>query len=179
MRRKRIEVTARPNCPIGDKQAKILAREVEDMYGAGIAVTKHTLLANATAKSSPIHNLFDWNDKSAGHKHRLDQAANLLGCLQIFEIRTGRPARAYYSVEIASEEKGSVKRSFHPRRVILESESARTQLSLAIYMRIKVASDEAESMGLADEDPAWKRLIQSVNSNIVRAALAAKKKEAG
>lgn len=170
----KVKVTARPNCPLSDKQARVLCREVEDLYGSGVLVTPKSLLAKAKEKDSPIHSFFDWDDESAAEKHRIEQARGLLGCIQVFEIRTGRPARAFYSVNVETTEEGGAKRSFHPRRVILDNEDAMQQVSLRLYSTISAAIREAEGLGLTETDAAWKRIAAVVRQEPPSAAALSK-----
>jgi hypothetical protein len=56
--------------------AQIIGEYIELHFPDG--VTPHQLLEVATPKSSPIHKYFDWNDESAAHKYRLDQARGII-----------------------------------------------------------------------------------------------------
>lgn len=170
----KVKVTARPNCPLSDKQARVLCREVEDMYGSGATVTPKSLVEAAKAKDSPIHALFDWDDESAASKHRIEHARMLLGCIYVFEMRTGRPQRAYYSVNLETTEEGGAKRSFHPRRVILDNDDALQQVSLRLYGTISAAIREAEGLGLTESDGAWKRIANAVRQDPPSAAALSK-----
>jgi hypothetical protein len=169
MASRKVEVTARPDCPLSDKKAKILCHEVEGLYAAGVAVTSKRLFEHAKPKSSPIHDLFEWDGKSAVEQLGIDQACKLLGFLQVFEIRTKRMARAYYSIDMETVDEGAV-RSYHPRRVVMDNDSAMQQLSVRWYKALCSTVREVESSGLVQSDAAWKIIVRAVNQNPPSAA---------
>jgi len=162
--KKKIEVSARPNCPLTDNQAKILCTEVERLYAEGTPVTARAILNEARASDSPLHQLFDWDDVSAGERWRLHWARQLMASIQVFEIRTGRPAKALFSVVVESPS-GETMRSYHPRKTILESDSAIEQLSRSMYLRLQSVVAEAESLGLCQREQEWMRIRQAVTQN--------------
>lgn len=53
------------------------------------------VLKAATAKGSPLHDYFEWNDKRAANKYRLSQAGDLIRALCIVSKVNGPPMRAY------------------------------------------------------------------------------------
>lgn len=82
---------------------KLMTRRSESDYaileglkdGNGI-VTPEAVVAAARAKDHPWHSRFDWHDKSAAHKHRLDTAREIIRGVHVRIIRdeviTYRPA---------------------------------------------------------------------------------------
>lgn len=160
--------TARPNSPITDAQANIIGLETERMERDGIPVTAKSILERARDAKSRLHGLFDWDDESAAEKHRIAWARELLASVQIIEVRTGQPARALYSV-VASTDGDEARRAYYPRRSVLESDEARAQLSRDRYRSIAAIVRDCESIGLCQEDAAWMKIRQAVESNTPKA----------
>lgn len=78
---------------VGEHVAAIEERDGE--------VTKESFLDSARSKSSPVHKLFDWDNKVAGEKWRLQQAKNILSCLRInivCEDRAPIKTRAFINI---------------------------------------------------------------------------------
>ena len=63
--------------------ASIVGEECEKIEKKNGAVTANALVDSARAKSSMIHELFEWDDKVAGEQWRLQQAKVVLSCLKI------------------------------------------------------------------------------------------------
>lgn len=151
---------ARDGSPITNAQADIIGREVDAMQESGESVTPGKLVERAQSPSSPLHPLFDWNDQSAAYQYRLSWARTLIASVQVIEIRTSEPKKAYYSI---TAETG--KRSYLPRREVLGSDAAMNEVSRDLYARLRAATREAVSIGLASSDPAWTKLCNSVEAN--------------
>lgn len=78
---------------VGEHVAAIEERDGE--------VTKESFLDSARSKASPVHKLFDWDNKVAGEKWRLQQAKNILSCLRInivCEDRAPIKTRAFINI---------------------------------------------------------------------------------
>lgn len=52
----------------------------------------------ATPKSSPYHDMFEWDDKKAGHAHRLQQARQILMSIKYMPLPASKPIRATISL---------------------------------------------------------------------------------
>jgi len=63
--------------------AQVVGEHVQAIEERDGEVTKESFLDSARSKSSPVHKLFDWDNKVAGEKWRLQQAKNILSCLRI------------------------------------------------------------------------------------------------
>jgi hypothetical protein len=46
-------------------------------------ITPHIVLADARSKRSPLHDAFDWTDSEAAEKWRIQQARELIRCVQV------------------------------------------------------------------------------------------------
>jgi hypothetical protein len=64
-------------------------KQLAERYGKSVAAKK--LLEEARDREHVTHRHFDWNDKTAGEKYRLDQARELLGSI-MFEVVTPKGA---------------------------------------------------------------------------------------
>lgn len=67
---------------VGEHVAAIEERDGE--------VTKESFLDSARSKKSPVHALFEWDNRKAGEKWRLQQAKNILSCLRIQIVNEGQ-----------------------------------------------------------------------------------------
>jgi hypothetical protein len=111
---------AAPGARITDDDARALGSTIKAM---GPGVTAEKLLAEATKKRSPIHNLFEWDDKVAADGFRLDQARYFLR--SVWEVKVdhdgreeGEGARAFYSVEVTDAAANKSKAYFDGRQVL-------------------------------------------------------------
>lgn len=71
---------------------------VRDRFGR---LTPTVVVEAATPEDAPLHSRFEWNDRVAGHKYRLDQARELIRSVRVEYIsREGEfvPVRGYISV---------------------------------------------------------------------------------
>lgn len=116
--------------PISDEDAIKIGREIDKIAAKNGAATPEDLLKSASKKSSPIHDLFDWDDTEAAHKWRIDQARHFI---QWVRIRVTIPAqdgeqktakvRAYSSVKDESGQRG-----YRSTTECLGNESLRAQV---------------------------------------------------
>lgn len=68
------------------------------------------VVEEATDTSHPLHDQFDWNDATAGHKYRLEQAAKMLRTVRITRqesITTPTDLRAFVAVRGADTHRAS------------------------------------------------------------------------
>ena len=72
--------------------------------------TADDVLGEAKKEGHPLHEVFDWDNASAAHKHRIQMARQLIGAIDI--IIEHRPAtRAFVSVEVVKSD-GEEKRGY-------------------------------------------------------------------
>ncbi|MCA9173904.1 MAG: hypothetical protein KDB14_05395 [Planctomycetales bacterium] len=69
----------------------------------GELLPEHVVEA-ASRKRSPLHEVFDWDDKEAAHQWRLEQARSLIRAVVVYETEseTEKPTRAFLSVRVES-----------------------------------------------------------------------------
>jgi hypothetical protein len=94
---------------IGECLAKIAARN-------GGAISPHKVVEEAKPKTSPLHNNFDWDDKSAAQKHRLWQARHLIGSIVEINVHTEKPVRSFVNITTMTDDDGDItrERSYAP-----------------------------------------------------------------
>jgi hypothetical protein len=72
-------IRARPGSRISNKQAREIAPELRAIQTrTGAQLTREEVLEAAKDPASPLHPLFDWDDSSAAHKHRLATAGHII-----------------------------------------------------------------------------------------------------
>jgi hypothetical protein len=62
------------------EQKRLAIEEIEARHGTA---SPNIVVKEAVNPKHVLHPLFDWNDKSAAHKHRLDTARNLIASVRI------------------------------------------------------------------------------------------------
>lgn len=110
------------------------------------------IVADASHKRHPLHGFFDWNDASAGHKYRVDQARTLIRSVRVelvIEKKTIRAPKYVHDpkggrrpgyVEVASFRKDEESR----REIVLH------ELKQAVS-HLRRANEIAAVLGLQDE----------------------------
>lgn len=78
---------------IGEALAVITERNGGHLYPDAV-------VSAARDDKSPLHTHFEWNDRIAGHKYRLDQARSLIRCINVIDTRTESGViRAFVSIK--------------------------------------------------------------------------------
>lgn len=81
--------------------------EIENQFGT---VQPGDIVEEAKKPNSPIRELFEWSDKKAADKFRLDQARHYLGALQVVRVSVENgptiSSRAMYRVRPQNEKPG-------------------------------------------------------------------------
>ena len=69
---------------LNKKDAKLMYRRLAQMYEENDeSLSAEDVLAEAKNKNSPFHKWFEWDDEKAAHQHRLKQARDLIGSVEI------------------------------------------------------------------------------------------------
>jgi hypothetical protein len=74
-------------------------------------VSAEALVSDARSPQHPWHSRFEWNDAEAGHRHRLDQARDLIASVRYRIVQSDRLLACPYYIhdtELASGEQGYV-----------------------------------------------------------------------
>src|SRR5579863_3184135 len=88
----------REKSPYQDKDANRVGKFLEN-YFPDQNPDPDKVVELARNKGSPLHEFFDWNDKTAADKYRRKQAGDLIAALYV-ELDDGKRIRAYESVFI-------------------------------------------------------------------------------
>lgn len=127
---KKKKYRARYNVGLTNDQAQEIGLELERLFPDG-RVDPEKVVSAAKSSRSPLHGFFDWDDATAAHKYRLEQARKIIKAI-VVDVR-GREVPAYQNVYI--EETDS--RSYVETAQCLESPDLWTQV-------LKTALREAE-----------------------------------
>lgn len=94
---------AKPRARFAHKDVPVIASELERLASAHGGVTPAIVLREAKRSRSKLHRFFDWDDKEAADKWRLEQAGEMIRAVRVVIIdeSSGREvaARAYVSVK--------------------------------------------------------------------------------
>ncbi len=70
-----------------------------EMYVRDGALHPAKVLEEATDKTSPLHDMFDWDDTEAARKHRLNQARSIIRvAVRVLPAISNREVREYVSI---------------------------------------------------------------------------------
>jgi len=95
----------RQNSPYKNKDAKTVGHYLNEKFPDN-NVTPTAVVELAKVSTSPLHEFFDWDDKTAAEKHRLHQARQLISALYV-ELDNGTQIRAYENVYIEMNDTNS------------------------------------------------------------------------
>lgn len=79
--------------------AQIVGEEIEKIEAEKGVVTAKDIVDRARPKNSPIHDLFEWDNKIAAEKWRLHTATQVLCCL-VKTDEDDTPQKAYVNIEV-------------------------------------------------------------------------------
>lgn len=102
-----------------------------------------SIVKDATPKDSPLHPKFNWNNATAGHAHRLQQARELVHHFRI--VITGdhgnrRSAPQYVSVVVRG------KRQYRNLSVVINNKDMRRQLLEDAVRDMRVFADKYQTL---------------------------------
>ena len=156
------EVVGRTGSPVSKKAAKLVAAEMKAMERDGVPRTPHNLVERARDKRSPIHDLFEWNDKAAADIQRINWARKLMSntMIIVFDPRMKkREVRASFPIEIRMESPARTIRVFTDRDEVVLSSSALAQVEQRYYKAILGSLDEIARIPNLARKQFWKRMI--------------------
>jgi hypothetical protein len=89
-----------------DDAAEVIGRELEKFGDSCIA---EMVIAEARKARSPLHRFFDWDDTSAAHQYRLDQARYYIRHVEVVLITPegAKPTRGWHRVQLEIEDSSS------------------------------------------------------------------------
>lgn len=97
--------------------------ELERIRSENGILTPDAVVEAAKAGDSPLHGAFTWSDSEAAHKHRLNQARQLIVSIRVVNSPIRTPVPAYVSVR--TPEKG---RSYMPTVDALTDEQMKARV---------------------------------------------------
>ncbi len=80
----------------------VLADQLEKIDSTENGLTPEAVVRVASDPDNPLHSQFEWDDKKAGHMHRLQQARSLIKRVKII-TPAGNLTPKYVSVEICQQ----------------------------------------------------------------------------
>ena len=125
-------------------------REIEDAEGR---LTANAVVTAAENSSHPLHRLFDWNNDTAAHKHRLDTARRLIKSVEVRLTISNHTVRSVAYVKDPSLP-GNVQGYRSVARVRTDPDDARAATVAEIAraaQHLRRARDLATALGSASE----------------------------
>jgi hypothetical protein len=90
-----------------------------------------TLVKEAKSKSCPIHDSFEWDNKIAGHEHRLTQARQMMAAIAVYEETPEGPTQPIrYTVAVTPRvvEPEAMKKAYVPMKEALADAERRQEV---------------------------------------------------
>ena len=78
--------------------ANDVGKEFERIEKENGEVTNKAIVDAARSEENVMHDLFEWNDKIAGEKYRLQQATNIIAALVVEADNNGYDKRAFVNI---------------------------------------------------------------------------------
>lgn len=111
------------------KRKEVFIKELSKLEKQHGVIIPQDVVDRARPASSPIHDLFDWDDKSAGEKFRVWQARSYITTVKI-EIM-GKETEAFYNTTVMID-KVPVRGYYSAQRVLNDENMSKAILSQAI-----------------------------------------------
>jgi hypothetical protein len=159
--------------PLSKRRALALCSEIEQIKGR---VTPKTLLERARPNTSPIHELFEWDDSVAAEKHRVEQARRLIASVTITIVNVKHPVRQYHSVPVRIVT-GPSRREFVTRAVAVANTEHMLNISADRYAMLVSIAKYVDDIGLSKSDAAWGNLCRAIAQNVPVAVRKRREKE--
>ena len=155
---------ARPGGPLTNQQARLLGSEIESMEKDGLPVTPTNVVQRAKSRTSKIHKMFNWKDKEAAHRWRIDQARSYLASLVTIEITSSKPKKELFNITVRPDKGHKTRREYVRKEVVLFDDTAKMQLSGRMYKQLATIADQADQIGLTSH-ATWAAIVETIRSN--------------
>lgn len=136
------------------KDKEIVAKRLAEIAGRnGGSLTPDLVVKDAEDSSSPLHDLFEWDDSIAGHKYRIEQARQVITSVRVVITTEHKAVSTVYYVrdpEAESTEQGYVSIDKLKSDSDLARESIVMEFSRAASY-LQRARIHAEALGMAQE----------------------------
>ncbi len=125
--------------------ANVAGKEIERIEKENGEVTNQAVVDAARPKESVLHGLFEWNDKIAGEKWRLQQARCMLAALVVDQSDDGYDKRAFVNVTPAPENPSNPPRFINYKDAMRDEDMRETLLKNAIH-ELEILKDKYETL---------------------------------
>lgn len=142
--------------PLTDEQATIVGdfvrlQEETAEHDVDMASAR-TVVHAARTKSSPLHPLFEWDDRKAADAQRIAWARKLIANVVVIPVGLSKPSRAFHSVPVCTSDD-------EVRYVYKSSEkltSEQSEIVAARYRSMIVGMiNELDSLGVCKRSKFW------------------------
>ena len=128
-----------------DADSAAVHKELLDLYIRDDGFETEAVVERAKDPESALHRHFQWDDTKAAHMHRLQQARNIIGSVDIRQVKDSRAdddgrIRAWVSIE-RTDNGGDVRRVYVPTTDAMSEAATRKQVlrkalyDATVYMR--------------------------------------------
>lgn len=149
---------AGPGAAYNDETAEVLGQMVEDIVRRGEEVTPKLIVELGKPKSSPIHDIFTWDDKKAAEAHRLNEARHALSCLLVI-TSTGEDAhteKALFNIKtVQVGDPNQARREYVQRSDVFSSEYVRLQIKQDALRELRLFREKYSSLGFEEFAPIY------------------------
>jgi hypothetical protein len=136
------------------KDKEIVSKRLAEIASANNgSLTPDLVVKDAEDSSSPLHELFEWDDSIAGHKYRIEQARQVITSVRVVITTEHKAVSTVYYVrdpEAESTEQGYVSIDKLKTNTDLARESIVMEFSRAASY-LQRARIHAEALGMAQE----------------------------
>lgn len=134
-------------------------RELERIRAKEGNLKPESIINAAKRKNSPMHKVFNWDDKSAAHEYRLTQARYITRSIEVtYDEKPDVPVRAYESITIEKTTDEPKRKVYQSTEQILKTPSERDELlgnairdALAFKRRYRALSELSIVFSAVDE----------------------------
>lgn len=121
--------------PLNDEQAQRYGERMAILEEENNGLIPEILVEDAKRKDSPLHDWFEWDDKRAANRYRIEQGEKLLRSIVVM-VKSGedeeREIRAFHAVEVKdaepSEREGYNRKRYVSIGNVLSDQNYRKQL---------------------------------------------------
>jgi hypothetical protein len=118
----------------------------------GEELTPQDVVEEAKSETSPLHRIFEWDDKRAGDRYRLMQARLLINSVRV--TIEGKEKPAFFNVQVTLEDKKV--RKYFPIEQVLNNEKLHSAVLRSAIREIRHAQEKykmvSELNGIINEE---------------------------
>lgn len=147
---------------------KELNAEIHRLYKLHNGLTPNLIIEVAKNPGSILHEFFEWDDKKAGHSHRLQQARNLITSVKVTIVSETKMINAISYVRdprLPSHQQGYVSIETLKTDKDLARESIALEFRQA-YTHLHRAKLHAEALGMQDQVSALISTLSKIQETI-------------